>query len=279
MFKKLTAAVALLVPAAVGAFPVGPIDWLARINAPAAHETATGKGVRVAVVDGGVAGADEEKVFTGEADPKPGRHGSVVGATIRAVAPGATLVSAKVGVDVGGGQRLSATWVRNGAIWALENSDVVNISLGREEPDQVVADAIKAAVARGVIVVVAAGNDGPADHTTHFPARMPEVVTVAALGPTGAPAEFSSRGPTVTCAAPGVSVFARNGRFSGTSVSAPMVAGVAALWIEAHPSVQRADRSAAFKKKLAATCRDLGPAGHDPETGYGLVDARKVVTK
>jgi hypothetical protein len=63
MFKKLTAAVALLVPAAVGAFPVGPIDWLARINAPAAHETATGKGVRVAVVDGGVAGADEEKVF------------------------------------------------------------------------------------------------------------------------------------------------------------------------------------------------------------------------
>lgn len=272
--RKLLVSLLLLVPATVAAFPVGPADHLIQVRAHVAHRTTTGAGVRVAVVDNGAKGATEEKVFTGEAEPFPGGHATTVADVVRGVAPGTKIVSVKVGVDTPQGNLMRPSWVRSGIVWAVDNADVVNLSIARAVPDQAVADAIKAAVGRGTIVVVCAGNEGPDDHTTFFPARMDEVITVAAVDDRGKVAPFSSRGPTVFCAAPGVNVFANGSRHDGTSLSAPIVSGVAALWIAANPYVERKNRPTEFKRKIAS----LGTT-RTQETGYGLVDAGKVVAK
>lgn len=276
--KRILTALALALPAgALTAFPVGPAVHLATINAPAAWPVSTGKGVRVAVIDTGVKGAAEEEVFTGEDEPFPGDHGTAVGEIAKGVAPGATIVSVKVGIDAGVRTLMRPHWVRDGIKWAGENADVVNLSFARSLTDQDVVDSIRASTVRGTIFVVAAGNEGPAEETTQFPARFPELIAVAGLNQDSTVAVFSSRGATVFVSAPGVGVYASGHDNTGTSFAAPMVSGVAALWVAANPDVKRADRPAKFRAKLAATCKDLGKPGRDVDTGHGLVDAGKVV--
>lgn len=90
--------------------------------------------------------------------------------------------------------------------WAAERgARVANLSLGTQEavacPDGLRA-AVREVVSRGVLVVAAAGNNGPQAGTVVCPANLTEVVAVAATGPDGAVAWYSSRGPEVDLAAP-----------------------------------------------------------------------------
>lgn len=191
-------------------------------------------------------------------------HGTHVGGTAAArddgygvvgAAPGARLTAVKVlGADGSG----SYSAIIAGLNWAAANNDieVANMSLGGGYL-QAMNDAVKGAVAKGLVVVVAAGNDGR-DAQNYSPASEPTAITVSALADSdGLPggigpsfysfrrlyakddtmAPFSNYGALVDICAPGVLILSTipgggySDAYSGTSMAAPHVAGAAALYI------------------------------------------------
>jgi subtilisin family serine protease len=119
--------------------------------------------------------------------------------------------------------------------WAVDQrADVINMSLGIRHtggglPHE---DVIRYAIARGVTVVAASGNDGT--DTKYYPGALPGVIAVGAVDNEGAVASFTSYGARITVVAPGVNILSSfaKGRYavaSGTSQAAPCVAGAVAL--------------------------------------------------
>lgn len=192
---------------------------------------------------------------------------------------------------------------------AKRRVDVINLSLefdwtvrGRQIPD--IVSALRYARRRGVTVVGAAGNQAGA--AVAFPAREPSVIAVAGTTATGCEAEYSNAGAEVDVAAPGggtdapnednpwdlahcrpdvrgrfiyQQTFTRNlrrfglpGGYEGTSMSAPHVAGIAALIIATRRLGPRPS-PVAVEEHLERTAQDLGPTGFDTRYGYGLVNA------
>lgn len=204
-------------------------------------------------------------------------HGTHVAATIGGsgtilgVAPDVTLYPVKVLNSAGSG---SWSGVIGGIDWAADpddnpatddKMDVINLSLGGGgNPDDPVSLAIDNVVAAGVVAVISAGNSGPGSQTIGSPGCARQAITVGASSISDAIAGFSSRGPVVwsggqlakpDVVAPGVSICAARsanvspsyecapGRISlnGTSMAAPHVAGVAALLLQAYPSLTPAE--------------------------------------
>ena len=127
---------------------------------------------------------------------------------------------------------------------------------------------------KGGVLTVSAGNDGLFDLT----ADNPYVLTVSATDSTDTLASWSSTGNNVDLAAPGVSVLLTMegggyGWGSGTSFSAPCVAGVAALVISANPGLS----ATGVMDILKQTADDLGAPGWDSSYGYGRVNAYEAV--
>ena len=191
------------------------------------------------------------------------------------VAPGARLWAVKVLGDNGQG---STSSIISGIDYVTQHADeidVVNMSLGGEFSSDILDQAISNSVSAGIIYVVAAGNDGR-DAASFSPASHPEVVTVSAMadsdGKSGALgsstsagnddsfASFSNFGSVVDIAAPGVdiqSTFRDDGyaNLSGTSMSSPHVAGVAALYVAQEGRDLNADGS--IDGKDVSLFRDL----------------------
>ncbi len=152
--------------------------------------------------------------------------------------------------------------------------------------------AAELAVARGIVVVNAAGNDGnKAWHYISVPADGAGVIAIGAVDPVNASlAYFSSRGPTADgrikpdVVAPGQRIVTVSGgssgssaepfslqqyrRLSGTSFSTPIVSGACALLLQLHPEWTPGQVADA----LRSTAVDLGPAGADTLFGWGLID-------
>ena len=191
------------------------------------------------------------------------------------MAPLALLSAVKV-LDSNG----SGSWsnVIRGVEWSVDNGmQVVNMSLGASSAPFAAELAMNAAYSAGVLLVAAAGNSGNrfgiGDNVT-YPARFCTVIAVAATTQSDDRASFSSTGPAVEIAAPGVgisSTFNDGGyrQFNGTSMASPHVAGVAALVIAGEAGLSVSD----VRARLRDTAADLPPAGRDNHTGYGLVDA------
>ncbi|MBI5545615.1 MAG: S8 family serine peptidase [Deltaproteobacteria bacterium] len=156
---------------------------------------------------------------------------------------------------------------------------VVNMSLGGPASSILEEWAFLDASNAGTLLVAAAGNDGSTSFS--YPASYPSVVSVAALDASKRLASFSQRNAQVDLAAPGVAVLSTvpwtaDGRagsgyesWSGTSMAAPHVSGVAALVWSQNPGWTQAQ----IRQALEATAEDLGPAGRDDGFGFGLVRA------
>jgi serine protease len=279
-------------------------QWnLRRVGAESAWSYSCGQGVTVAVIDTGVACFDKGPFSRGtdlagtrceggwnfvtdtrEAYDDQG-HGTHVAGTIAqtthngvgaaGLAFCASLMPVKVLNKQGFG---SVANVAEGIRFAAdEGAQIINLSLGGPIKSGILKDAVDHAIARGVLVVAAAGNSGK---RVGWPAAYPGVLAVSATDDTDTIAWFSSRGPEVGIAAPGVGVTQQTicnggrdrceifGTFNGTSMASPHVAGVAAM-IEAL-GVTRADsvRDALFAGARAPA------AGADPALyGAGILDA------
>lgn len=247
--------------------PLMKDQWhMERIGASRAWDFATGRGVTVAVVDTGIACEDygpfkkvrdlEQTECVGgwnfvtkneHANDDQG-HGTHVAGTIAqstnnayggvGVAFHARLMPVKVLNENGFGTTVD---VADGIRWAAEHgAHVINLSLGGPRNSGVLQKAIDYAIARGSVVVAAAGNTG--GHV-QFPGASDGVIGVSATGADDKIAKFSSRGNGVDVAAPGVGVvqqtICNKGRdvcdnfpgYSGTSMASPHVAGAAALLV------------------------------------------------
>lgn len=252
-------------------------------------------GVDVAVLDTGV--DDSHPDLAGAVGPgidyvAPGGdgtadghgHGTHVAGVIAAVAnngvgitgfaPGMTITPVRVLDDTGSGWDSD---IAEGIVYAVDHgAEVINLSLGSTSPG-VSATAVEYAVARGVVVLAAAGNERAAGNPVTYPAAYPDVIGVAASDRYDAIASFSNTGSYVDLTAPGVSIASTvpggYSYMSGTSMATPYAAAVAGFLAAADPSLSPAQVTAT----LTGTADDLLTSGRDDSSGYGLVDPREAL--
>ena len=276
----------------------------------------TGKGVGVAVLDTGVfPHKDFEGRITGFADMVNRRagpyddcgHGShicgIIGGSgcvsdgrYQGMAPGCNLIAVKVLDRLGSGY---ASDVLAGIAWVLEQKErlgirILNISVGsqgrkRLSENSALVRGVNKAWDAGLVVVVAAGNNGPARMSISTPGISRKVITVGSsddqkevLVGKKRMVDYSGRGPTGACickpdvVAPGsrvVSCGLANGYAikSGTSMSTPVVSGAIALLLEKYPEMTNLE----VKLKLMKTCRNLELPRN--QQGWGLLDVERLL--
>jgi subtilisin family serine protease len=191
------------------------------------------------------------------------------------VAPRARVLDVRV-LDANGSG--DTAMVTAGVEWAVRSgAKILNLSIGGPGHDPALQASIRRATARGVLVVVAAGNEfDPCARSSapSYPAAYPETLSVAATTADGSHAWFSSVNSYVDIAAPGVAVVSDSpgnqvSPAEGTSVAAPQVAGAAALVWSGRPWWTAAQ----VRAELLRTAVDLGMTGRDDVFGAGLVQA------
>lgn len=274
------------------------VPWgITKIGADQVWSTTTGAGVKVAILDTGIdLDHPDLQVYGGTNFVTPGAsydddngHGTHCAGIVAAlnntlgvvgVAPGANLYAVKV-LDSGGSG--SYTGIAQGIEWAVANGmKVISMSLGGSQTSDTLQLACDTAYANGVVVVAAAGNEGKKNTSrdnVSYPAKYESVIAVAATDIDDVRASFSSTGPAVEVAAPGVSIYSTyfDGSYttmSGTSMACPHVAGLAALVIAAHPTWTNVE----VREAIDMTCVDLGTVGRDWVYGYGRVWAPGAVS-
>lgn len=195
------------------------------------------------------------------------------------VAPDAHLYGVKV-LDRRGSGYVSDVIL--GIQWSIDKGmHVISMSLSTSSDVQSLHDAVDAAYAAGIVVVAAAGNIGDTnlDSDVIYPAKYENVIAVAATDSNYTRVSWSSDGPEVELAAPGVNIYStwKGGEYetkSGTSMACPHVAGTVALMLAANSALA----PDAVRATLQVTADDLGATGFDNYYGHGLVDAEEAVT-
>jgi hypothetical protein len=261
---------------------LAPGDWSANqlhfesgastLAAGALAASARTEAPRIGLIDSGVGqhptltGAIEQRGFARGA-PAPGAHGTAIASliagqgAIKGVQPGASLLAADVyGNDTAGGNALA---IARALGWmAGRGVPVVTISLvGPANP--LLAKTVAVAMGRGMMIVAAVGNDGPAAPPS-YPASYPGVIAVTGVDGRNRALVEAGRALHLDYAAPGADMMgAKPGggviRLRGTSYAAPLVA--ARLAAQPKPSLALLDREAV----------DLGKPGPDKNYGRGLV--------
>ena len=261
-------------------------SWVfTRTQLPAAWSAGTGGPVTIAVVDTGVSPVGDlaagavlpgYNAMTGTGDVADDNgHGTAVASVIAGRADNG-LGSAGVCWDcrilpvkaLGADGSGSTASVAAGVDWAVDHgAQIVNLSLGGTQSDPLLADAVAYAESRGVLVVAAAGNGDTS--APEYPADYPGVVSVAASDQEDARASYSNYGGWVQLAAPGCAVAqdvdSTFGVWCGTSIAAPVVAGIAGLALSDAPAASAAQVAGALAAKAAAV-----PGGY---VAHGRVDA------
>ncbi len=269
-----------------------------RIDADLVHPTYKGTGVPVAIIDTGIdldhpdlAVANNvtfvDGTSSGDDDNGHGTHCAGIVAALDneigviGVAPEASLYAVKV-LDAGG-----SGWVSDiiaGIQWSVGNNmQIISMSLGSRFDDQALRAACDAAYDAGIILVAAAGNSGnPPGRGDNviYPARYGSVIAVATTGQDDKRASWSSTGPDLELAAPGVNILStvpgsgyESEGWSGTSMACPHVAGTAALVIASDNTLTNNE----VRQKLIDTAEDLGAPDRDNLYGWGLVNAAAAV--
>ncbi|WP_027963976.1 S8 family peptidase [Halalkalibacillus halophilus] len=253
----------------------------------------TGDGIDVAVLDTGIDRSHVDlnvsggySVFGDSPYYDGDGHGTHVAGTIAAldnntgvlgVAPDANLYAVKVLDNNGSG---SYSGIAQGIEWSIINGmDIINMSLGGPSSSSILQQYSDLAYNNGILVVAAAGNSGNSwgwGDTVGYPAKYDSVIAVGAVDQNNNRASFSSHGPAVELAAPGVGVLSTvpgNGYSSlnGTSMASPHVAGVAAQVWEAKPHLSNVQ----LRSLLQQTAQNLGNSNY---YGSGLVKSYQAIT-
>ncbi|NML90103.1 MULTISPECIES: S8 family serine peptidase [unclassified Sphingobium] len=247
-------------------FPSGPSIGM---TAPALAEAGPVRGKAAGLIDGGVArhpalsGPVEQQGFARGA-PRASSHGTAVASlisgagSVRGAAPGVPLLVADVyGDDPAGG---GAFAIARALGWmAARGASVVTVSLvGPDNP--LLAGAIRLARDKGVTVVAAVGNDGPAAPPA-YPASYPDVIAVTGIDGRGRVLPEAGRARHVDFAAPGADMNAARpdggkGRVRGTSFAAPLVAG--RLFATGSVRALRSEaKSGAGPAVICSECRNI----------------------
>ncbi|MFH1399460.1 MAG: S8 family serine peptidase [Candidatus Woesearchaeota archaeon] len=258
-----------------------------KVNALMAHtNNVTGMGIRFAILDTGINynHHDLDNNYYGgvdfvnyDNDPMDDDgHGTMVAGIIAAedndfgivgVAPNVELISVKVLNNRGEGY---VSDVVKGINWAIDNHvNIILLSLGSDTYSEILRESVEKAYASNILVIAAAGNN---PSIIYYPAAYDSVIAVSAIDKNLQIADFSSRGTYIDFAAPGVSILSTElggGETisSGTSMAAPHVAGVAALYWSENPELDNEGIWDIMRSKSI----DLGNLGIDREYGAGLV--------
>ncbi|MBE6741787.1 MAG: hypothetical protein E7570_05725 [Ruminococcaceae bacterium] len=159
--------------------------------------------------------------------------------------------------------------------YAIEhNADVINLSLSAEDPNHsvtVLDDAIDAAVKKGIVVVVASGNQS-AIANDRYPGNKDNVLTITSVDKNNNIGENANTGSCIDFALPGVSITAPYKRImfvdTGTSLAAPHAAAAAALLKTCNKKLNQDD----IKEILINYSVDLGENGFDNTYGWGMIN-------
>ncbi|HEX5596544.1 MAG TPA: type VII secretion-associated serine protease mycosin [Micromonosporaceae bacterium] len=275
-------------------------QWqLKLLNAPAAWQLSTGRGVTVAVIDSGVDASHPDLAHqvlsgadlvaeSGDGRSDPVGHGTSVAGLIAGgsadrgvtgLAPDAKILPVRVLDEE---NRYDDSLIVAKAVhWAVDNgAQVINLSLGGSVKSPKLAAAIHYAFDRDVVVVACTGNQTDPEQTeVWYPAREPGVIAVTGLNQAGDDIwSYSLTGDAAVLAAPATGlVGARPGGYwqvQGTSFAAPLVAATAALIRARWPQMSAGE----VVNRLINTARDLGPAGRDATFGFGRVDPVAALT-
>lgn len=259
-------------------------DGLDDVNASAAHQTATGSGLVVAVLDCGFdlrhefldghlvssslwrdvvdddsdpqdLGNDTDDDSDGYTDSHLG-HGTFVAGVVLAAAPGVTILPIRVGDDEGG---VALADLVDGIEHAISaGADVINLSLVMPTSSQGLENALSSAESAGIPIVTAAGNEvnGPFDS----PYLRNHSITVGAVDTSLAVASFSPNQSFVEVYAPGVDVVGPLGgdiedsyaTWDGTSFSTAFVTGAVAVLLEANSSLTPSQLLSVIQSSSAA---------------------------
>lgn len=272
----------------------------------------TGAGITVGIIDTGIDNTHpdfrtkkiirRDYINDGAAPTQFNPHGTHVAGTIaangkiRGVAPDATLIDYRV-FDTQGGGATNAIITR-----AIEQSiedgcDIINLSLGGPYDYPPMRKSIQKAVSRGIMVIVAAGNEGDSNPDTvqiGYPAYYPEVVSVGAVNystKTGTIEQkwWSNRNDQVDVCADGFEVLStvpgnKYASFSGTSMASPHVAGFCALLLQKlqkalWPDVQGAELENKLWSMLKDNTVDIFKKGIDVSSGSGFVTAYPAIPR
>ncbi|MFE6490487.1 type VII secretion-associated serine protease mycosin [Streptomyces sp. NPDC057748] len=278
----------------------------------------TGKGVRVAVIDTGVDIKNPQ--LKGAVDTRSGHnfmrkdikdengnkiergnengttdtvgHGTKVAGIIAArevkgtgftgLAPDATIIPIQQNDAEGHG---TAQTLADAITYAADvaHADVINISQDTAKavlPEGALKTAVDAALAKEIVIVASAGNDGLGGNIKKtYPASFPGVLAVGASDRNNERAAFSQSGDFVGVAAPGVDMISTvpgggHCADNGTSFSAPYVAGVAALIKAKHQDWTQEQIVAQIEQTA-----ERSVAGHDHLVGWGVVDPVRALTE
>lgn len=282
------------------------------MNALVAYASnATGAGINLAIIDSGIdvqskefgsriSSASQNVAGNGSIDDQDG-HGTAVAFTaagrrngagtqgvafdanlivLRADQPGSCTTGGQAGSDTG--CKFDTDAITRGIDAArTAGARVINLSLGGAAMPQNLVNAIGRATAQGIIVVIAAGNDGtdnpdPFTAVAGDPAARNLVIVAGSVGTDGGLSSFSDRAGTGAAhylAAVGERVLAPDQNdtshfWSGTSFAAPQVSGAVALLAQAFPNLSGAQ----IVDLLFQTARDTGATGIDTIYGNGVMD-------